>query len=135
VYAAHLRRKVSHLMTVVWQAAIPPTLCTIFLCVLYVQFAAARPKKQDFWYSTIQGLIGKLYVLSLFYVITDYGPSPGEHCTSFVPTLTVPNESYDTYSSDTRHGASVACNPSQVAGNQSPSVRATATTMSANTAV
>src|SRR5712675_605996 len=76
-------------MTVVWQSAIPPTLCTIFLCVLYVQFATARPvcsmgsrqcanvlitrflyqKKPDFWYSTIQGLIGKLYVLSLFYMM------------------------------------------------------------------
>jgi len=33
---------------------------------------------------------------------TDYGPS-GELCTSFVPTLTVPNESYDTYSLDNRH--------------------------------
>jgi len=132
VYAAHLRRKVSHLMTVVWQSAIPPTLCTIFLCVLYAQFAAASPKKQDFWYSTIQGLIGKLYVLSLFYMINDYGPSD-ELCTSFVPTLTIPNESNDMYSLDIRHGAPIACNPSPLGGDRSSSVRVSA--MSVNTAV
>ena len=96
-------------MTVVWQSAIPPTLCTIFLCVLYIQFATTtaqvcsrlpsrlsepnfyfyfplgtcRPvnaddwlashtqKRLEFWYPTIQGLVGKLYVLSLFYIMYD----------------------------------------------------------------
>ena len=28
-------------------------------------------KKPQFWYSTIQGMIGKLYVLSLYYIMYD----------------------------------------------------------------
>jgi hypothetical protein len=96
-------------MTVVWRSAIPPTLCTIFLCVLYIQFATAKQvcsrlylvhsepssififiilsfgtyrlanaddwlasytqKKEQFWYSTIQGIVAKLYILSLFSIM------------------------------------------------------------------
>ncbi len=29
-------------MTAVWKSAIPPTLCTIFLCILYIHFATAE---------------------------------------------------------------------------------------------
>lgn len=29
-------------MTAVWKAAIPPTLCAIFLCMLYIQYAVAQ---------------------------------------------------------------------------------------------
>ena len=95
-------QRLSRLMTVIWQSAIPPTLCTIFLCVLYVQFATAQKvcsllyplhvilvpfflscvswtdaddlalhmqKTPQFWYPLLQAMIGKLYVLSLYYMM------------------------------------------------------------------
>jgi hypothetical protein len=113
-------------MSVVWQSAIPPTLCTIVLCVLYVQFATAEQKRPQFWYPAVQGLIGKLYVLSLFYIINNEGPAR-ELTTAFVPTLTVPIEAYDTFSLDTRvDGGLVICGQSSIIPTPA---------MSANTAV
>ncbi|KAI0277176.1 hypothetical protein BGY98DRAFT_1097634 [Russula aff. rugulosa BPL654] len=128
VYAPHMRRRLAYLMTAVWKSAIPPTLCAIFMCMLYVQFAVAQQKKPQFWFSTIQGTIGKLYVLSLYYIINDDVPTR-EMTTAFVPTLTVPIEAYDTFSLDTRVGGGlVACSQSTVDPTSTPS-------MSTNTAV
>jgi hypothetical protein len=88
-------------MTLVWQSAVPPMLCTICLCILYIQYSVAtqvcprfyslcrdlgflryafmhRPtlitvshpqKKVQLWFPVIQGWVGKLYVLSLFYIM------------------------------------------------------------------
>jgi hypothetical protein len=112
-------------MTAVWKSAIPPTLCAIFLCMLYVQFAGAQEKKPQFWYSTIQGMIGKLYVLSLFYIINDDAPTR-ELTTAFVPTLTVPIEAYDTFSLDTRVGGGlIECSQSTVCPTATPAMSTT----------
>lgn len=35
-------QRLSHLMIIIWQSAIPPTFCTIFLCILYIHYATAR---------------------------------------------------------------------------------------------
>lgn len=127
VYARHMRRRVAYLMTAVWKSAIPPTLCAVFLCMLYVQFAGAQKKKPQFWYSTIQGMIGKLYVLSLFYIINDDTPTQ-ELTTAFVPTLTVPMEAYDSFSLDTRIGGGlVACSQTTVAPTATPAMSTTTT--------
>jgi hypothetical protein len=88
-------------MTLVWQSAVPPMLCTICLCILYIQYSVAthvclhfhtlrrdlaflryafvhgwvlttvsHPQKEvQLWFPVIQGWIGKLYVLSLFYIM------------------------------------------------------------------
>ncbi|KAF8498181.1 hypothetical protein F5888DRAFT_227849 [Russula emetica] len=128
VYAPHMRRRLAYLMTAVWKSAIPPTLCAIFLCMLYAQISAEQQKKPQFWFSTIQGAIGKLYVLSLYYIINDDAPTR-ELTTAFAPTLTVPIEAYDTFSLDTRVGGGLAaCSQSTVAPTATPS-------MSTNTAV
>lgn len=90
--------------------------------------AVLPQKKLEFWYPTIQGLVGKLYVLSLFYIVYDFlfanlrndanshvessndDAPPQEPTSAFVPTLTVPFEAYDTFSLDTRvDGGLTAC--------------------------
>lgn len=35
-------QRLAYLMTAVWKSAIPPTLCAILMCTLYVQFAVAQ---------------------------------------------------------------------------------------------
>ncbi|KAI0000809.1 hypothetical protein BJV74DRAFT_882644 [Russula compacta] len=121
VYTAYIRRRLAHLMTVVWQSAIPPTLCTIFLSVVCIQFFSARQdlasyiqKKSQLWFLVVQEMMGKLYVLSLFYIINDR-PLTNEQPTTFAPTLTVPIDANDTYSLDTRISGEAACSQSAAA--------------------
>jgi len=117
VYTARIHRRLSRLMGVVWQSAIPPTVCTIVLCIVYVQSITARQvasytqEKQQPWYAAIRGLVGKLYLISLFYTIndSDVPALPGEHLPTFVPTLTVPIEVHDTISLETRVSGAVSC--------------------------
>ncbi|KAI9435745.1 hypothetical protein H4582DRAFT_2079345 [Lactarius indigo] len=42
VYATRIRKRISRLTNIVWQTALPPTLCTTFLCVIYVRFSTAH---------------------------------------------------------------------------------------------
>jgi hypothetical protein len=42
VYAPHSRKKISRLSNLVWQSALPPTLCTICVCVIYIQFGISH---------------------------------------------------------------------------------------------
>ena len=91
-----------------WQCALPPTLCTICLCVVCVQFSAAHQVSApvriffenrglvceglhwsggygllaqrsqvdlEYWPKVIQSMIGKLYVLSLYYMMCVVSPS------------------------------------------------------------
>ncbi|KAH9969377.1 hypothetical protein BGW80DRAFT_630963 [Lactifluus volemus] len=111
VYAAHIRRRIVRLIAMVWQSAVPPTLCTIYLCVAYVQFSLATPKTLQLWFTVIQGLIGKLYLLSFFCIINDCAFS-GEQlqATTYNPTLTIPIETCDTLSLDTRVDRSTSVN-------------------------
>ncbi|KAI0252281.1 hypothetical protein BJV78DRAFT_1204188 [Lactifluus subvellereus] len=140
VYATQIRKRIARLMAIVWQSAVPPTLCTICLCIFYIQFSLATrvcphfhslrrdlgifryafmhgwtlttichpQKRMQMWYTFIQGMVGKLYVLSLFYIINDHTLTGGQP-SSFDPTLTIPNEAYDTFSLDTRVGGAAAC--------------------------
>ena len=127
-----------------WQSALPPTLCAIGICIIYLQFTAAHrvsavaqdsfgvlsmgslrndgylrlalhsPSQLDlgYWPAIIQTAIGKLYVLSLFYMLWVFAsihvvltvsnvetsnaqtlvgtPRPVEQSTAFISTLTVP---------------------------------------------
>jgi len=96
VYSPHTRKRISRLTNIVWQSALPPTLCTICLCVVCVQFSAAHQVDLEYWPKVIQAMIGKLYVLSLFYMINaqPLGGTlqPVEQPTTFISTLTVPTE-------------------------------------------
>lgn len=88
-------------MNIVWQSALPPTLCAITTCVLYVLLStAARVSTPDLspahdfalfagaylrvgmltaalhpqitvenWFLVVQGMTGKLYVLSLIQIM------------------------------------------------------------------
>ncbi|KAH9000594.1 hypothetical protein EDB86DRAFT_3075068 [Lactarius hatsudake] len=111
VYAEHARKWISRCANIVWQSALPPTLCAICLTVFYVQYSTVRPTKTQLWSTVIQAAIGKLYVLSLFYMINARPPvQPDERPTAFMSTLTVPTatEVVHTLTRDAR-GGDAAC--------------------------
>ncbi|KAH9060676.1 hypothetical protein EDB87DRAFT_573725 [Lactarius vividus] len=92
VYAPDTRKRISRLVNIVWQSALPPTLCAICVSVLYIQYTTVRQDQLQLWMPVIQQMIGKLYVLSLFYMINAQPPQQAEQSTTFVSTLTVPVE-------------------------------------------
>jgi hypothetical protein len=76
-------------------------------------------------------MVGKFYVISLFYIMCGFictlaatrfsnvGPSnnsdtTGEQLSTFIPTLTVPNETFDRFSLDTRASGAVSCHRREV---------------------
>ncbi|KAH9162354.1 hypothetical protein EDB89DRAFT_2026150 [Lactarius sanguifluus] len=109
VYAAHARKCISRFANIVWQSALPPTLCTICLSVFYVQYSTMRQTNIQIWSTVIQAMIGKLYVLSLFYMINTRPLQPDERPTAFMSTLTVPTvtEVVHTLTRDARGGDAV----------------------------
>ncbi|KAI9448980.1 hypothetical protein BJY52DRAFT_1364182 [Lactarius psammicola] len=104
VYAAHKRRRLSRLVNIVWQSALPPSVCAVTVSVLYIQYTTTRPNQLQLWMPVVQQMIGKLYVLSLFYVINAQPPQPDERPTTFISTLTVPAEAVYTFTRDARGG-------------------------------
>ncbi|KAI9448975.1 hypothetical protein BJY52DRAFT_1216096 [Lactarius psammicola] len=102
VYATHTRKRIYRLVNIVWQSALPPTVCAIFVSVLYIQYTTARQKQLQLWLPVIQAFIGKLYVLSLFYMINAHPPRPDERPTTILSTLTVPAEAMYTISREAR---------------------------------
>ncbi|KAI0262438.1 hypothetical protein BC834DRAFT_388285 [Gloeopeniophorella convolvens] len=67
IYNAHFRQRVTHIIRVVWQAAVPPTLFAIGIIVIYLIYKFHLPKTRQLWYPVLQAMIGKLYVLSLLF--------------------------------------------------------------------
>ncbi|KAH9068036.1 hypothetical protein EDB83DRAFT_674644 [Lactarius deliciosus] len=98
VYAPNTRKRISRLVNIVWQSALPPTLCAICVSVLYIQYTTVR----QLWMPVIQQMIGKLYVLSLFYMINTKPPQPAELPTTFISTLTMPVEVLHTFMREAR---------------------------------
>ncbi|KAI9435749.1 hypothetical protein H4582DRAFT_620463 [Lactarius indigo] len=69
VYAPHTRKLISRLVNIIWQSALPPTLCAICVAVLYIRYTTVRQNQLQLWMPIVQQVIGKLYVLSLFYIM------------------------------------------------------------------
>ncbi|KAI9435744.1 hypothetical protein H4582DRAFT_620317 [Lactarius indigo] len=92
VYAAQARKKISRLVNIVWQSALPPTLCAICVTVLYIQYTTVPQSEMPFWFPVIQAMIGKLYVLSLLYTVNAQPLQPSEQPTTFISTFTIPAE-------------------------------------------
>ncbi|KAH8988991.1 hypothetical protein EDB86DRAFT_2003069 [Lactarius hatsudake] len=69
VYAIHKRRRIFRLANIVWQSALPPTLCAICMSAVYLHYAIAPDIVLAIWLTVIQAMTGKLYVLSLLYMI------------------------------------------------------------------
>ncbi|KAI9459852.1 hypothetical protein BJY52DRAFT_1264125 [Lactarius psammicola] len=91
VYADHALQWISRLITIVWQSAIPPTLCAIGFFITYILSHHLHPGQKQMWYPTLHAIIGKLYVLSHFYNINSRllfigGPEQSTHMSA----LTVP---------------------------------------------
>lgn len=102
VYAPNTRKRISRLVNIVWQSALPPTLCAICVSVLYIQYTTVRQDQLQLWMPVIQQMIGKLYVLSLFYMINAQPPQPAERPTTLISTLTVPVEVLHTFVREAR---------------------------------
>ncbi|KAF8272715.1 hypothetical protein EI94DRAFT_1717772 [Lactarius quietus] len=94
VYADHAVQWISRLLIILWQSAIPPTLCAVGLLLIYIASQNLSPGEMQMWYPTLQAMIGKLYVLSHFYNINARPLFVGEQehsSTAYVfTTLTVP---------------------------------------------
>ncbi|KAH9960291.1 hypothetical protein BC827DRAFT_407583 [Russula dissimulans] len=66
VYSKQKRQRVARLMIIVWQSAVPPTLCSISIVITYLGTHRFVPRQRQLWYPTLQAITGKLYILSLF---------------------------------------------------------------------
>lgn len=110
VYAAHTRKRISRLVNIVWQSALPPTLGAICLTGFYIQYAMVPQVSSEllFWYPVLHGMIGKLYVLSLLYMVNAQPLQLDEQPTTFVSTFTVPAEVMHTRTREAR-GGDTAC--------------------------
>ncbi|KAN0136624.1 hypothetical protein V8E53_005671 [Lactarius tabidus] len=109
VYAAHTRKRIFRLANIMWQSALLPTVCAICVSALYIRFAIAPTRELQFWLPVLQAMIGKLYVLSLFYMIN--APPPrrdGQHATP-ISTLTIPMDVMNTHTRDARVGDDASC--------------------------
>ncbi|KAH9034204.1 hypothetical protein EDB85DRAFT_2289122 [Lactarius pseudohatsudake] len=104
VYAVHKRRRIFRLANIVWQSALPPTLCAIWVFALYFRFAIAPGRVPSFWIPVIQAMIGKLYVISLFYMINAQPLKPNGPLATVISTLTVPMEVMYARTLDARGG-------------------------------
>ncbi|KAH9019811.1 hypothetical protein EDB85DRAFT_2153461 [Lactarius pseudohatsudake] len=71
IHTEQLRGRIMRFLIVVWQAAIPPGLCAVALVIKYMVFTETHPGQQVKWYGTIQAMLGKLYILSLFYTLNN----------------------------------------------------------------
>ncbi|KAH8993160.1 hypothetical protein EDB92DRAFT_1944757 [Lactarius akahatsu] len=71
IHTEQLRGRIMRFLIVVWQAAIPPGLCAVALVIKYMVFTETHPGQQQKWYGTIQAMLGKLYILSLFYTLNN----------------------------------------------------------------
>ncbi|KAH9019815.1 hypothetical protein EDB85DRAFT_549178 [Lactarius pseudohatsudake] len=67
VYADQAVQWISRLIIIVWQSAIPPTVCAIGFFLTYILSHHLHPGQKQMWYPTLHAVIGKLYVLSHFY--------------------------------------------------------------------
>ncbi|KAH9053778.1 hypothetical protein EDB87DRAFT_1649793 [Lactarius vividus] len=112
VYTAHTRKRISHLVNIVWQSALPPTLGAICLTGFYIQYTTATVPQVSsdllFWYPILHGMVGKLYVLSLLYMVNAQPLQLEEQPTTFISTFTVPAEVMYTHAREAR-GGGTAC--------------------------
>ncbi|KAH9175776.1 hypothetical protein EDB89DRAFT_2066356 [Lactarius sanguifluus] len=92
VYAAYTRKRISRLVNIVWASALPPTLCAICIAVLFIQYTTAPQSGLPSWLPVIQAMIGKLYILSLLYMVNAQPLRPSEQPTTFISSFTVPAE-------------------------------------------
>ncbi|KAH9175773.1 hypothetical protein EDB89DRAFT_2066355 [Lactarius sanguifluus] len=97
-----------YLMSVVLPSVLDLILTGILLYYLTQTMKHAahiRKKRLQFWLTVTHAMIGKLYVLSLFYMINAKQPlQPDERPTTFVSTLTVPAEGMYTVTRSARGG-------------------------------
>lgn len=87
IHAEHLRRRLIRYIVVTWQAVIPPSFCAVALLILYLTFTHAHPGKPQMWYPAIQAMLGKLYVLSLFFTLNNRMDLAAEPPMTYVTTM------------------------------------------------
>ncbi|KAH9021114.1 hypothetical protein EDB83DRAFT_2432096 [Lactarius deliciosus] len=92
VYADQAVQWISRLIIIVWQSAIPPTVCAIGFFLTFILSHRLHPGQRQMWYPTLHAVIGKLYVLSHFYNINSLTFFVGEQeqPSTHLSALTVP---------------------------------------------
>ncbi|KAH9976621.1 hypothetical protein BGW80DRAFT_1289437 [Lactifluus volemus] len=90
VYTEQMRQYIARMTTIVWQSAIPPTLFTIGVAITLFVSQRFQPAKSEVWCPTLQAMVGKLYILSLFYNLNSRGLPVKERGSKYISTLTVP---------------------------------------------
>ncbi|KAH8106414.1 hypothetical protein DFH11DRAFT_1237358 [Phellopilus nigrolimitatus] len=78
VISRHFRKILSSLMVVIWEAALPPCVCSIITTIMYFD-----KRQSSFWNLMFQEVLGQLYVISFF--VTVYVP----HSAPLQPPRTV----------------------------------------------
>ncbi|KAH9982018.1 hypothetical protein BJV74DRAFT_57962 [Russula compacta] len=92
VYTERMRQRMARLITLVFQSAIPPALCSAGIVTTYIISHHFHIREKQMWYATLQAMIGKLYILSLFYNLNTRTLFASEEPsgTTQISTLTVP---------------------------------------------
>jgi len=100
IHTEQLRERITRFIVVVWQAAIPPCLCAIALVIKYMVFTETHPGQPQEWYGAIQAMLGKLYILSLFYTLNnrmDFTRRPSATSALDAPSLDIPTSPAQPY--------------------------------------
>ncbi|KZV65263.1 hypothetical protein PENSPDRAFT_756660 [Peniophora sp. CONT] len=63
VFTRRVRKVIQRLILLAWECALPPTLCATATCITYGLLSFRRTTL--FWDTPLQGMLGKLYVISL----------------------------------------------------------------------
>ncbi|KAI0262439.1 hypothetical protein BC834DRAFT_891326 [Gloeopeniophorella convolvens] len=90
VYTRHFRQRITRYIAMIWQAAIPPTLCALAFALTYAIFSTTHQGERQLWYPVIMSIHGKLYITSLFFTLNGRGRASYELPTTVMSTLTAP---------------------------------------------
>ncbi|KAF8268518.1 hypothetical protein EI94DRAFT_1800345 [Lactarius quietus] len=88
VHSERIRKRIIRLIVIGWQAAVPPTVCTFAYVVTYLLFTNLWPGKGDYWFIAIESILGKLYVISFFFILNNRVSFSNDSTASYIPTLT-----------------------------------------------
>jgi len=87
-HTERLRKRIIRLIVIGWRAAVPPTVCVIAYVIIYLLFTNLLPGTGDYWFIAIESLLGKLYVISFFFILNNRVSFGFESSASYIPTLT-----------------------------------------------
>ncbi|KAI0065112.1 hypothetical protein BV25DRAFT_1913753 [Artomyces pyxidatus] len=67
IHTERIRRRVYSLMISMWEASLPPSACAVAIVIAYIIFVVHV--QYQFWVIGLQSILGKLHVISLFFIL------------------------------------------------------------------